>query len=58
MKELEKDPPEKLEDWPGDEAKYETFGGSEDGEAVYDEKPRGGPRRATPSATMTTARST
>jgi hypothetical protein len=38
MEELEKDPPEKLEDWPSDEAKYETFGGSEDGEAVYDEK--------------------
>jgi hypothetical protein len=38
MEELEKDPPEKLEDWPDDEAKYETFGGSEDGEAVYDEK--------------------
>lgn len=38
MAELEKDPPEKLEDWPDDEAKYETFGGSEDGETVYDEK--------------------
>jgi hypothetical protein len=38
MEEVEKDPPEKLEDWPSDEAKYETFGGSEDGEAVYDEK--------------------
>ena len=38
MEEIEKDPPEKLEDWPDDEAKYETFGGSEDGEAVYDEK--------------------
>jgi hypothetical protein len=37
MEELEKEPPEKLEDWPSDEAKYETFGGSEDGEAVYDE---------------------
>jgi hypothetical protein len=38
MEELENDPPEKLEDWPSDEAKYETFGGSEDGEAVYDER--------------------
>lgn len=38
MKEIEKDPPDKLEDWPSDEAKYETFGGSEDGEGSYDEK--------------------
>jgi hypothetical protein len=38
MEELEKDPPEKLEDWPDDAAKYETFGGSEDGDSVYDEK--------------------
>ena len=38
MEELEKDPPEKLEDWPDDAAKYETFGGSEDGDATYDEK--------------------
>jgi hypothetical protein len=38
MEEIEKDPPEKLEDWPDDEAKYETFGGSEDGESTYDEK--------------------
>jgi hypothetical protein len=38
MEEIEKNPPEKLEDWPDDEAKYETFGGPEDGEAVYDEK--------------------
>jgi hypothetical protein len=35
MEELEKDPPEKLEDWPDDEAKYETFGG---GESNYDDK--------------------
>src|SRR3954449_9750368 len=35
MEEIEKNPPEKLEDWPDDEAKYETFGG---GEGVYDEK--------------------
>ncbi len=31
-------PPEKLEDWPDDEAKYETFGGSEAGESTYDEE--------------------
>jgi len=36
--ELEKDPPEKLEDWPEDESKYETFGGPE-GEHSYDEGP-------------------
>ena len=38
MAELEKDPPEKLEDWPDDEAKYQTFGGSEEGEGFYDEE--------------------
>jgi hypothetical protein len=38
MEEIEKDPPEKLEDWPDDEAKYETFGGSEAGESTYDEQ--------------------
>ena len=38
MEKIEENPPEKLEDWPDDEAKYETFGGSEDGEATYDEK--------------------
>src|SRR4051795_1443771 len=38
MEEIEKNPPEKLEDWPDDEAKYQTFGGSEDGESTYDEK--------------------
>ena len=37
MEEIEKDPPEKLEDWPDDEAKYETFGGSED-QSEYDEQ--------------------
>jgi hypothetical protein len=37
MEELEQNPPEKLEDWPDDAAKYETFGGSEDGESTYDE---------------------
>jgi hypothetical protein len=35
MEEIEKNPPEKLEDWPSDEAKYKTFGG---GESDYDEK--------------------
>jgi hypothetical protein len=38
VKELEDDPPEKLEDWPEDEAKYETFGGPE-GEHGYHEGP-------------------
>jgi hypothetical protein len=38
MEEIEKDPPEKLEDWPDDAAKYQTFGGSEDGDSTYDEK--------------------
>jgi hypothetical protein len=36
MKSLEENPPEKLEDWPDDAAKYETFGGPE-GEQSYDE---------------------
>jgi hypothetical protein len=36
MEEIDKDPPDKLEDWPDDEAKYETFGGS-DTESSYDE---------------------
>jgi hypothetical protein len=35
---LEDDPPAKLEDWPADKAKYETFGGKE-GEHSYDEGP-------------------
>jgi hypothetical protein len=35
---LEEDPPKKLEDWPDDEAKYETFGGPE-GEHSYEEGP-------------------
>ena len=34
--ELEENPPEKLEDWPDDKAKYETFGGAE-GEEGYEE---------------------
>ena len=37
MEEIEKNPPEKLEDWPDDEAKYQTFGGSEQGDSTYDE---------------------
>jgi hypothetical protein len=36
MEQLEENPPEKLEDWPDDAAKYETFGGPE-GEESYDE---------------------
>lgn len=38
MKELEKDPPEKLEDWPDDEAKYQTFGGADGDGSGYDEQ--------------------
>ena len=38
VKALEEDPPEKLEDWPDDDAKYETFGGPE-GEHGYHEGP-------------------
>ena len=38
MEQLEDDPPEKLEDWPADEAKYETFGGAE-GRHTYQEGP-------------------
>jgi hypothetical protein len=38
MKELEQDPPEKLEDWPTDAAKYTTFGGPE-GDHSYEEGP-------------------
>ncbi len=36
LKELEEDPPEDLEDWPDDKAKYETFGGAE-GEEGYED---------------------
>src|SRR3954451_12231168 len=36
VKNLEEDPPEKLEDWPSGRAKYETFGGPEH-ETSYDE---------------------
>src|SRR3954464_3118866 len=35
---LEEDPPKRLQDWPADRAKYETFGGPE-GEAGYEEGP-------------------
>src|SRR5687767_5747587 len=38
MEQLEENPPEKLEDWPDDKAKYETFGGPE-GEHSYEEGP-------------------
>ena len=36
--ELEDNPPEKLEDWPDDKAKYETFGGPESNHS-YEEGP-------------------
>ena len=36
VKALEDDPPEKLEDWPDDKAKYETFGGPEGDESYED----------------------
>jgi hypothetical protein len=36
VEELEENPPEKLEDWPDDAAKYETFGGAEGNEG-YEE---------------------
>jgi hypothetical protein len=36
VKDLEEDPPEKLEDWPAGRAKYETFGGPEH-QSSYDE---------------------
>jgi hypothetical protein len=39
MREIEQNPPEKLEDWPDDMAKYETFGGPEEGQHTYDEGP-------------------
>jgi hypothetical protein len=38
VRELEENPPEKLEDWPEGKAKYETFGGPE-GEHGYHEGP-------------------
>ena len=36
VRELEDDPPARLEDWPDDKAKYETFGGAEGNEG-YEE---------------------
>ena len=36
VKDLEDDPPAKLEDWPDDKAKYQTFGGAEGNES-YEE---------------------
>jgi hypothetical protein len=38
VKELEQDPPKRLEDWPDDHAKYITFGGRE-GDHSYEEGP-------------------
>src|SRR3954453_21672620 len=38
MDEIEENPPENLEDWPDDAAKYETFGGPE-GDHSYEEGP-------------------
>jgi hypothetical protein len=38
MRELEENPPDKLEDWPDGPAKYETFGGPE-GDHSYEEGP-------------------
>ncbi|MBA2506088.1 MAG: hypothetical protein H0V29_09105 [Thermoleophilaceae bacterium] len=38
MKDLEENPPEKIEDWPSGEAKYQTFGGRE-GEHSYADGP-------------------
>jgi hypothetical protein len=38
VRKLEENPPERLEDWPDDEAKYETFGGPE-GDHTYEEGP-------------------
>jgi hypothetical protein len=38
VKALEEDPPEDIEDWPDDQAKYKTFGGPE-GESSWDEGP-------------------
>jgi hypothetical protein len=39
MQQLEENPPEKLEDWPDGQAKYETFGGAEEGESTYEDGP-------------------
>jgi len=39
VKQLEEDPPEKLEDWPKGKAMYETFGGAEGQDHAYHEGP-------------------
>ena len=36
MEKIEEDPPENLEDWPDDAAKYETFGGPEGGHGYHE----------------------
>ena len=38
IRKLEDDPPQRLEDWPDGQAKYETFGGP-DGDHSYNEGP-------------------
>jgi hypothetical protein len=35
----EGDPPEKLEDWPGGKAKYQTYGGPDAGDEGYEDGP-------------------
>ena len=38
MEEIEQgEPPDKLEDWPGGKAKYQTYGGPDSGDEGYDE---------------------
>src|SRR3954447_14991628 len=38
MEEIEQgDPPEKLEDWPGGKAKYQTYGGPDSGDGGYED---------------------
>jgi hypothetical protein len=38
MEEIEEgDPPDKLEDWPGGKAKYQTYGGPDSGEGGYED---------------------
>src|SRR5215212_5667611 len=38
MEEIEQgDPPDKLEDWPGGKAKYQTYGGPDSGEGGYED---------------------
>jgi len=36
IKALEENPPDRLEDWPGGKAKYETFGGASEDEGYED----------------------